>query len=135
MVDTNPSKSAPLGGAHRTLTNGVGIKWFNGLHMIQFNFPPEILRTEQGKAATTSYSYRLNTSFAPRSDYLADVAQLPPFLLIAGAQDEAFRAEAYEPTMSPANSKGQYRLIDGVDHLGIIMDQQALDVVGEFLNQ
>ena len=117
-----------------SMLNGVGIEWFNGLHVIQFNFPPEVLHSKQGQTATTSYSYRLNTSFAPRSDYLADVAQLPPFLLLAGTQDEAFHAKAYKPTMSPANPNGQYRLIDGLDHLGIIMDKQALDVIGDFLN-
>ena len=117
----------------QSMLNGVGIKWFNGLHMIQFNFPAEVLESAQGQTATQSYSFRLNTSFAPRTAYLSDVARLPPFLLIAGAEDEAFLADAYEPTLSAANSKGQYRLVEGVDHLGIIMDDEALAEIGQFL--
>lgn len=74
----------------QSILNGFGIKWFNGLHMIQFNFPAEIMRTEQGKAATLSYSFRLNTSYAPRDDYLADVAQLPEFLVIAAPRTRRF---------------------------------------------
>ncbi|MEQ5870022.1 alpha/beta fold hydrolase [Sagittula sp. NFXS13] len=118
-----------------SMLNSVGITALNHLHMIQFNFPPEVLQGPQGQTATQSYSYRLNTSFAPRSDYLDDVARLPDFLLIAGTEDEAFRAEAYEPTMSAATSKGTYRLIDGADHLGILVEPEALDTIGRFLQR
>lgn len=118
-----------------SMLNSVGITALNGLHMIQFNFPPAVLQGPQGDTATQSYSYRLNTSFAPRSDYLADAARLPDFLLIAGTEDDAFRPEAYEPTMSAATPKGTYRLIDGADHLGILVDPDALDSIGDFLQR
>jgi len=117
----------------QSMLNAVKITALNYLPMIQFSFPPEVLQNPQGYTATQSYSYRLNTSFAPRTDYLADVAKLPPFLLIAGTDDEAFQAEIFEPTMSTVSSKGEYRLIQGADHLGIIVSPEALDVMGEFL--
>ena len=86
-----------------------------------------------GDTATRHYSYRLNTSFAPRNDYLADVAKLPEFLLIAGAQDEVFRSYAYESTLSAVNPYGKYRLLQGVSHLGVIDDAPAIEVMGQFL--
>lgn len=116
-----------------SMLNTVGVTALNHLHMIQFSFPDSVLNGPQGHSATQSYSFRLNSSFAPRSDYLADVAKLPDFLLIAGREDEAFRVEAYEPTMSQATDKGQYMLIDGTDHLGVISAPATLAAIGGFL--
>lgn len=116
-----------------SMLNAVGITGLNGLTAIQFNFPEEVLNSSQGKTATTSYSYRLNTAFAPRADYLADIAALPPFLLVAGAQDEAFIASAYEPTMKPANPNGQYELLDGQTHLGVISDERTADLIASYI--
>lgn len=103
-----------------SMLNSVGITALNGMTAIQFRFPQEVLEGPQGSTATPAYSFRLNTSFAPRADYLADIAALPPFLLIAGQDDEAFIAEAYEPTMRPVNPKGHYLLVENRSHLGIV---------------
>ncbi len=117
----------------QSMLNAVGIHALDRLHMIQFRFPKVVLDGPQGQTATQSYSFRLNTSFAPRRDYLGDVARLPEFLLIAGRDDEAFQAAAYEPTMSAATSKGRYVLIDDADHLGVLSQPDALAEIGDFL--
>ncbi|NOX73359.1 MAG: alpha/beta hydrolase [Alphaproteobacteria bacterium] len=103
-----------------SMLNNFNITGWNDLPVIQFNFPNSVLFGPLGATATIYYSYRMNTSFAPRPDYLKDVAALPKFLLIAGTEDEAFFAERYEPVMSEATDKGQYRLVTGVSHLGIV---------------
>jgi non-heme chloroperoxidase len=103
-----------------SMLNAFNITGWNDLPVIQFNFPNSVLFGPLGASATIYYSYRLNTSFAPRSDYLKDVAALPKFLLLAGTKDEAFFAERYQPTMSAVTDKGRYRLISGVSHLGIV---------------
>lgn len=118
-----------------SMLNAVGIHALDHLHVIQFRFPDSVLHGPQGANATQSYSYRLNTSFAPRADYLADAARLPPFLLIAGREDEAFRAEAYEPTLAAATPRGQYMLIGGANHLGILSDRDAHAAIGTFLRE
>lgn len=118
-----------------SMLNAVGIHALDHLHVIQFRFPDSVLHGPQGATATQSYSYRLNTSFAPRADYLADVARLPPFLLIAGKEDEAFHAAAYEPTLSGATSKGRYRLVEGANHLGILSNREAQAAIGKFLQE
>lgn len=119
----------------QVMLNAVGITAFDGLPMIQFKFPESVLSGELGQTATQHYSFRLNTSFAPRNDYLRDVAELPNFLLVAGQQDEVFRAQAYEPTLASANVKGRYVLLAGVDHLGVISHPETLSAVGEFLTE
>ncbi|MFQ5437407.1 MAG: alpha/beta hydrolase [Paracoccaceae bacterium] len=118
-----------------TLLNNFNIKWLNHLTVIQFGFPTAVLEGPLGATATTAYSYRLNTSFAPRSDYLEDIAALPRFLLIAGTKDEAFNATKYEPLMSGASDKGSYRLIPGVSHLGVVDAQETASRIGAFLSE
>lgn len=118
-----------------SMLNTVGITALNGLTAIQFNFPAEVLNGPEGGTATASYSYRLNTSYAPRNDYLADIGALPPFLLIAGADDESFVAEGYEPLMQAANPNGRYRLLDGQSHLGVISDGRTAKLIAGFLGE
>lgn len=103
-----------------SMLNTVGVHWLDHLTMIQFNMPRAVLDGPLGDYATTSYSWRLNTSFAPRGDYLADVAGLPPFVLIAGEQDEAMAADQYEPVMSGVTDKGRYHVVKGAAHLDIV---------------
>ncbi|MCJ8324227.1 MAG: alpha/beta fold hydrolase [Hyphomicrobiales bacterium] len=116
-----------------TMLNSVGITLFNDMTVIQFNFPLAVLNGNQGYTATQSYSYRLNTSFAPRDDYLADIAKLPEFLLLVGANDDAFIADEFEPIMATATSTGQYKILPNVDHLGLINNPEANVLMLEFL--
>lgn len=103
-----------------SLLNGVGVRGLNHLTVVQFAMPQAVLEGPLGPTATLAYSYRLNTSYAPRRAYLEDVGALPPFLMIAGREDEAFRAEAFEPTLSAASGQGTYHLIDGAGHLDVV---------------
>ena len=115
------------------MLNAVGIHRFDGLTMLQLNMPREVLMGAQGKYATLRYSWRLNQSYAPRRDYLADVAALPPFLLVAGAEDEAFIAEGYEPLMREATEKGTYALVGGVGHLDVVGSRETEALIREHL--
>ena len=103
-----------------SILNTFKITALNHLTIIQFNMPEAVRTGEYGHLATLSYSYRLNTGFAPRGDYLKDVAALPKFTLIAGSNDEAFFANKYEEVMSAVNDKGSYHIIPGETHLSII---------------
>jgi len=118
-----------------TMLNAVNIRFLNHLPAIQFNFPTGVLDGPLGASATPNYSFRLNTSFAPRRDYLTDAAALPPFLLIAGSEDEAFVAEEYEPLMSSASNEGQYLLVDGVGHLDVVNAPETRGAIAAFLKQ
>jgi non-heme chloroperoxidase len=116
-----------------SMMNAAGIATMNYLPVIQFNFPFEVLDGPLGAAATTTYSYRMNTSYVPRFDYLKDVAALPPFLLIVGAEDEAFVADQYEPLMSSVTDKGRYRVLAGVGHLDLVDRPETAREIAGFL--
>ena len=106
----------------------------DGLTAIQFKFPKAVLQGPLGHTATRAYSFRLNTSLAPRRNFRADIAKLPPYLVIVGSKDEAFRAEAYEPLFTAANPKGKFVLMQDVGHLDIVQNHDALAKIGQFLN-
>ena len=137
-----PSTRADAGGwAHLlirrviglSMLNGFGITALNHLTVIQFNMPADVLNGPYGHLATTAYSFRLNTGFAPRMDYLQDVAALPDFALIVGAQDEAFYADKYEEVMSAVTDKGRYHIVTGQSHLSIIDAQETEALIKEVL--
>jgi pimeloyl-ACP methyl ester carboxylesterase len=118
-----------------TMLNAFGVTALNHLPVISFAMPKAVLDGPLGHTATTRYSYALNTSFAPRSDYQADLkAMTVPFLLIAGADDEAFIADRYEPTIAPHAPRGSYVILPGVGHLGIVSDDAAIAALESFLS-
>lgn len=116
-----------------SILNSLRITGLNHLPVIRFAMPDAVLAGPLGATATPEYSYRLNTSFAPRANWQKDVAALPPFLLVAGQQDEAFVADRYEEVLSRLTSNGRYRLIDGVGHLGVVDAPQTAGVLREFI--
>lgn len=116
-----------------TMLNAVGISWLNHLTVIEFNLPHSVLATEDGRNATSAYSYRLNTGFAPRADYGADIAALPEFLLVIGAEDEAFLPEAFAPTMQGFSDKGNYRILPDLGHLSILSSDKTAKTIADFL--
>ncbi len=118
-----------------SILNRLGITALNGLNIVRFAMPDAVMNGPLGHTATTSYSYRLNTSFAPRDDFMADLAALPPFLLVVGSGDESFLAEAYAPLLTSAGAKGQVHILQGVNHLGVVSDAQTADFILRFLSQ
>lgn len=118
-----------------SILNTVGITALNHLTVIQFNIPQTVLDGPLGDTATTAYSYRLNASYAPRGDYLGDVAALPPFLLVAGTADEAFDAAAYQPTMQAVTDRGRYLLVPDIGHLAVVDAPETVEAMERFLDE
>lgn len=118
-----------------SMLNMAKITALNGLTVIEFNLPAEVLATEDGQNATQSYSYRLNTAFSPRNDYGSDISALPEFLLLVGAQDEAFFADKYEATMTQFTRRGTYEILPDLDHLGILFAPAAAAAIGAYLQR
>jgi len=68
-----------------SMLNNVGISWFNYLKVIDFNMPEEY----RDGTDTLSYSYRLNTGFAPRN-YKKDLSVIKQIVLVVvGKSDES----------------------------------------------
>lgn len=118
-----------------SMLNVVGITALNGLTVLEFNLPEDVLATQDGQYATSSYSYRLNTGFAPRNDYGSDVTALPEFLLLVGQEDEAFLADQYEPTLSTHNASGTYQVLPSLGHLDVLSAPEAVTAIADYLKR
>jgi pimeloyl-ACP methyl ester carboxylesterase len=110
------------------LLNIVGIRWFNGLTVIEFDMPKEA----RNGTETLSYTYRLNTSYAPR-DYKKDLRAITqPLLVVVGSADEAFIADQFEPVISQFTNV-RVKLLSGVTHMGVVVSPKVRPVVKEWL--
>ncbi len=116
------------------MLNRLGISWLNGLTVIRFAMPQAVLDGPLGHTATTAYSYRLNTSYAPRANYTDDLAAMQqPFLLVAGEADESFVAEAYEPVISAYTDSGAYVLLPDTGHIDLLTNPQLVPLMEAWL--
>lgn len=119
-----------------TMLNAVGVTALNHLPVIAFAMPQAVLDGPYGATATTRYSFRLNTSFAPRSDYRADLAAITrPLLVVAGDSDEAFDALRYEEVIAAETGTGTYRVLAGATHIGILTDLRLSDAVAGWITR
>jgi alpha-beta hydrolase superfamily lysophospholipase len=119
-----------------TMLNMVGVTALNGLPVISFAMPKAVLDGPYADSVTTRYSYRLNTSFAPRPDYERDLAAMDrPLLVLAGAEDEAFDSALYEPVISAQTPTGTYQVFPQADHIGILNDTRSYDAIRDWLTQ
>ena len=119
-----------------SMLNNIGITWFNNLTAIQFNMPQFVREGEFGHTATLAYSFRLNTSYAPRSEYTKDLAQMTkPMLLLAGNKDEAFQYDAYESTLSPHVHDGEYHILDNLGHIDLVSDKRTYQKLANWIEK
>jgi len=113
-----------------SMLNNVGIHRFDYLPVIDFNLP---LKARNG-TETLSYSFRLNTSFAPRN-YEQDLSALTqPLLVVAGTADETMFAQKYEAVISKYTD-GEVKLLPDVTHMGVVVGTEVQPVIGKWLQQ
>lgn len=110
------------------ILNKMGIRWFNHLTVIKFAMPKEM----RNGSETLSYSYRLNSAYAPRN-YKTDLAAIKkPLLVVAGELDEIFFAERFEAVISKY-TKAKVVLLPNVTHLGIVVNPIVMPVVTNWI--
>ncbi len=111
-----------------TMLNNIGIRWFNDLTVIDFDMPKEA----RDGTETLSYTYRLNTSYAPR-DFEKDLRAITqPLLVVLGSADEVFYADKFEPVISQF-TKGRFEILPGVTHMGAVVSPKVRPVIKEWL--
>jgi non-heme chloroperoxidase len=112
-----------------TMLNNVGIHWFNHLTVISFDMPKEV----RDGTETLSYSYRLNTGYAPR-DYKKDLRAIKqPLFVVAGTSDDVFFADQFEPVISQYVKKVKVRLVPDLTHMGLVVNPAVRPVIKEWL--
>jgi alpha-beta hydrolase superfamily lysophospholipase len=109
-----------------SLLRRLGVDCCEALPTLAFAVPPN---SESVLAGT--YSYRLMRNFATRG-YSNDFAATGnPVMLISGANDELMLADKYADAVHAVAPSVEVRLIDGVDHMGIVSDPHAVSAVAD----
>jgi alpha-beta hydrolase superfamily lysophospholipase len=107
------------------MLNNVGIRGFNHLTVIRFNMPEQA----RDGSETLSYSFRLNSAYAPKDYKKALSAIKQPLLVVVGTADEAFYASQFKPVISRFTT-GQVVLLDGVTHMGVVVGNGVHSTIG-----
>ena len=104
----------------------LGIDCCESLPTLAFAVP-----ANSAKILNPTYSFRLMRNFATRG-YQADFAAAHhPIALIAGAGDELMLADKYADAVHAVAPSVQVKLIDGVDHMGIVGNAQGVAAVAD----
>ena len=105
---------------------GAGIDCCDALPVLAFAVPPN-----SEKYLTGTYSYRLMRNNAVR-DWRRDFAAVTkPLTLISGADDELMFAEKYAEAVRGAGVPVDVRLIDGINHMGIVASPKAVAIIAD----
>jgi alpha-beta hydrolase superfamily lysophospholipase len=101
----------------------LGMPWAESLPAIAFAVPPN-----SSQRLTATYSYRLMRNFAA-SDYRLDLAAAKrPVMIFSGSADELIDAGRFGETVG---DRATVRIIQGIDHMGIIHDPAAISVIAD----
>jgi alpha-beta hydrolase superfamily lysophospholipase len=107
-----------------TLLRRLGILCCESLPTIAFAVGPNA-----SAILASSYSYRLMRNFGATQNYRGDLAAAgKPVTLFAGAADELMFPDKYKDAVGPSVP---VRLIEGVNHMGIVSDPAAVSVIAE----
>jgi alpha-beta hydrolase superfamily lysophospholipase len=102
----------------------LGIDWVESLPTVAFAVP-----SNSAKILNASYSSRLLRNFAASRDFRQDLATASrPIALFAGRDDELMLPEKYQDAVG---SRVPVRIIDGIDHMGMVGDPRAVSVVAD----
>ncbi|QWG12472.1 alpha/beta fold hydrolase [Bradyrhizobium sediminis] len=106
----------------------IGIRCCEALPVLAFAVPPN---SEKNLVGT--YSDRLMRNFAVRDgDFRRDLAAArKPVTIISGADDELMLADKYAQAVHAVAPAVDVKLIDGVNHMGIVSVPKAVSVIAD----
>jgi alpha-beta hydrolase superfamily lysophospholipase len=107
------------------LLRDIGIDCCEALPTLAFAVPPN-----SAQVLVPAYSFRLMRNFAT-SDFRADLAAATrPLTIYSGADDELMLADKYAEAVRDF-PRVDVRLIEGVNHMGIVSVQKAVSVIAD----
>ena len=84
------------------------------------------------KVLVATYTDRLMRNFGVSSDFRRDLAAATkPLTIICGADDELMLADKYAEAVRGAAVAVDVKLIEGVNHMGIVSAPKALSVIAD----
>jgi alpha-beta hydrolase superfamily lysophospholipase len=104
----------------------IGITCCESLPTLAFAVPPN-----SENMLVPAYSDRLMRNFATR-DYRTDLAAATkPLTIFSGAADELMLSEKYAEAVRGATPPVNVKVVDGVNHMGIVSNPGAISIIAE----
>lgn len=105
-----------------SIFNFLGIHWFDGLPVLAFPVPQNI------EATTATYSFRMQKSFEPHSDYRGDIrAVSKPMQVFVGGEDELFFPEKFKDVFG----RIPVTVLPGMGHSDMVTRPEAIRALVE----
>jgi alpha-beta hydrolase superfamily lysophospholipase len=109
------------------LLRRLGIDCCDALPVVAYAVPPN-----SAKSLVPTYSERLRSNFGVHLDFRTDLAAATrPVTIYCGAADELMLADQYAEAVRGVGPKVQVKLIDGVNHMGIVSAPAAVSAIAE----
>jgi pimeloyl-ACP methyl ester carboxylesterase len=105
----------------------LGIGCCDALPVVAFAVPPD-----SAKSLVPAYTERLRSNFGVHRDFRTDLAATTrPVTIYSGAEDELMVADKYVEAVRGATPAVNVKLIDGVNHMGIVSKPAAISAIAE----
>ena len=105
----------------------IGIDCCDALPVVAFAVPPN-----SEKILVPTYTERLRRNFASHPDFRGDLAAATkPPTIFCGADDELMLADKYAEVVRGVTPPVDVKLIDGVNHMGIVSAPKAVSVIAD----
>jgi pimeloyl-ACP methyl ester carboxylesterase len=109
------------------LLRQIGINCCDALPVVAFAVPPD-----SAKSLVPAYTERLRSNFGVHRDFRTDLAAATrPVTIYSGAEDELMVADKYAEAVRGATPAVTVKLIDGVNHMGIVSKPAAISVIAD----
>ena len=106
---------------------GLGINCCEALPVLALAVPPN-----SEKTLVSTYTDRLMRNFAVRGDFRHDLAAATkPLTIISGADDELMFSDKYAEAVRGAKVAVDVKVLDGINHMGIVAAPKAISIVAE----
>jgi alpha-beta hydrolase superfamily lysophospholipase len=110
-----------------TMLRRIGIDCCDALPVVAFAVPPN-----SEKILVSAYTERLRRNFANHPDFRGDIAAATrPLTIFSGADDELMLADKYIEAARGLTPPVDVKLIDGVNHMGIVSAPKAVSVIAD----
>jgi alpha-beta hydrolase superfamily lysophospholipase len=105
----------------------LGINCCEALPVLALAVPPN-----SEKTLVSTYTDRLMRNFAVRGDFRHDLAAATkPLTIISGADDELMFSDKYAEAVRGAKVAVDVRVLDGINHMGIVAAPKAVSIIAE----
>jgi len=105
----------------------IGVNCCEALPVLALAVPPN-----SEKTLVSTYTDRLMRNFAVRGDFRRDLAAATrPLTIISGADDELMFSDKYAEAVRGANVAVDVKVLDGINHMGIVAAPKAISIVAE----